>query len=79
VTEQRGGGSLPAADGMVVRQVSCHCQLPPEALSSHLIFVPTSTAPSRGRGDLGGGLLDWFGVGRGNRGEREHTSSCYQC
>jgi hypothetical protein len=39
VTELRGGGSLPAADGVEVRQVavSLHCRLPPGALLSPAI------------------------------------------
>ncbi len=34
MTEQRGGGSLPAADGMAVRQVASPSRLPPGALPS---------------------------------------------
>ncbi len=76
MNEQRGGASLLAANGVAVGQVSCRCQLPPEALPSHLIFAPTSSAPSRGRGELGegGGLLDLWGWEEGT-GERAHILS----
>ncbi len=40
MTELRGGGHLPAANGVVVRQVVLHCQLPPETLPSPPISRP---------------------------------------
>jgi hypothetical protein len=41
VTELRGGSSLLAADGVAVRQVALHCQLPLEALLSPPILCPS--------------------------------------
>jgi hypothetical protein len=64
VTEQSFGDSLPAmTDGVTVRQVALRCRLPPKGLPSPLIFAPTSTASSRAREELGGGVwsLGWQG------------------
>jgi hypothetical protein len=76
VNERRGSGSLPAADGVAVRQGVLHCQLPPEALQSSPIFAPTHTAPSGGRRELGRGgrVAKLVGVGR-DRGE----GACSSC
>ncbi len=52
MTECKGGSGLPPADGVAVKQlVFDHCRLPPEALPSPLIFAPTRTAHSSGKGE----------------------------
>ncbi len=67
MTELRGGGSLLATDGMAVRQVALHCQLPPGALPSPPILYPNSyfTLEEGELGGVGGGSLGWWGYGEG--------------
>jgi hypothetical protein len=64
---QVGGGVLPAADGVAVRQVALHSRLPPDALSSPPILRPNSYCTLGGE-SWGGQVARLAGVGR-ERGE----------
>jgi hypothetical protein len=69
-TEGRGGGSLPAADGVAVKQVVLHCRHPPGGLPLPPITHPnTYFTLQEGRAGGRGGLVARLeGVRRG-RGE----------
>ncbi len=60
LTVKVGGGVLPAADGVAVRQVASHSRLPPGALPLPPILRPNSYFTLGGE-SWGGGSLGWQG------------------